>query len=538
MTGRDLSSPAGLLATGLRPDLARPAACGGGRPDRAAHGPGRCRRRPVRARRLGRAGGGRPPAPTVSLESSPLDPDARRGRPAPARRPPSRRRVPGHGRLAPRRLEPQGLGRRPVRDPLRDLRPDARRRRGRLVGRRRGRHRRAGHDRSPGTTAARCAATSAAAPSSARRRSTPTTCGGPRPTSAPRRCARSLLARFPDRARAPRACPTSCSTSTRGRQLVGLGAILERIESDLRAAPVLAALRLALLHAILPASRLATQPGRTGALRGSSAATSGRRRGRSCASGIRGSPSRTRSGWSAGSSSASTAGRLGPVQARLGEDLRSLGEGTATAVLGLSGPGGPASPCATTRTRYGRTAPTPRVRLVLGQPPMRPSLERLGARLPRARRGCSVARPPRSCRSMPLAGASLRVAVELAGGRDRAVRSRRSTRDGARRPRRPARRRPGRRRSSPTVLGGATAGYRLLGARLADADDDAAGDRRAAATRRPPAARCRGRARTSGSDPLPGRRRRPGHGPVGAACSRRPSGSTSGRSRRPTRPAP
>ena len=46
------------------------------------------------------------------------------------------------------------------------------------------------------------------------------------------------------------------------RQLVGLGAILERIEADLRAAPVLAALRLALLHAILPASRLASGPGR------------------------------------------------------------------------------------------------------------------------------------------------------------------------------------------------------------------------------------------------------------------------------------
>src|SRR6185437_2855508 len=54
------------------------------------------------------------------------------------------------------------------------------------------------------------------------------------------------------------------------RQLVSLVAILERIEADLRAAPVLAALRLALLHAILPSSRLGTQPGRTGALRVSS----------------------------------------------------------------------------------------------------------------------------------------------------------------------------------------------------------------------------------------------------------------------------
>jgi len=46
------------------------------------------------------------------------------------------------------------------------------------------------------------------------------------------------------------------------RQLVSLVAILERIEADLRAAPVLAALRLALLHAILPSSRLGTGIGR------------------------------------------------------------------------------------------------------------------------------------------------------------------------------------------------------------------------------------------------------------------------------------
>src|SRR5262249_6700577 len=40
------------------------------------------------------------------------------------------------------------------------------------------------------------------------------------------------------------------------RQLVGLAAILARIEGDLRAAPVESALRLAFLHAVLPASRL------------------------------------------------------------------------------------------------------------------------------------------------------------------------------------------------------------------------------------------------------------------------------------------
>src|SRR6187431_597234 len=51
------------------------------------------------------------------------------------------------------------------------------------------------------------------------------------------------------------------------RQLLALTAIMERIEADLRAAPVLAALRLALLHALIPSSRLATGAGRGGALR-------------------------------------------------------------------------------------------------------------------------------------------------------------------------------------------------------------------------------------------------------------------------------
>ncbi|HEY3524039.1 MAG TPA: hypothetical protein VGK63_10055, partial [Candidatus Limnocylindrales bacterium] len=51
------------------------------------------------------------------------------------------------------------------------------------------------------------------------------------------------------------------------RQLAGLAAILERIESDLRAAPVESALRIAFMHAVLPASRLNGYPGRVAALR-------------------------------------------------------------------------------------------------------------------------------------------------------------------------------------------------------------------------------------------------------------------------------
>src|SRR4029453_8468827 len=51
------------------------------------------------------------------------------------------------------------------------------------------------------------------------------------------------------------------------RQLVALTAIMERIEADLRSAQVLAALRLAVLHALTRSSRLAPGAGRGGALR-------------------------------------------------------------------------------------------------------------------------------------------------------------------------------------------------------------------------------------------------------------------------------
>ena len=79
----------------------------------------------------------------------------------------------------------------------------------------------------------------------------------------------TLRARFPDVAGAEGLADELLDLHT-PRQLVALCAIMERIESDLRAAPVLAALRLALLHTILPASRLAAGPGRASALRVSS----------------------------------------------------------------------------------------------------------------------------------------------------------------------------------------------------------------------------------------------------------------------------
>ena len=80
-------------------------------------------------------------------------------------------------------------------------------------------------------------------------------------------------------------------------------------------------------------------------------------------------------------------GALGSVQARLGEDVRSLSDGTATAVLGVAGPsaarilgagpagggGGAGRGAAGSNGGGGRG----RVRLVLGQPPVRPNQERL-----------------------------------------------------------------------------------------------------------------------------------------------------------------
>src|SRR5436190_5793959 len=51
------------------------------------------------------------------------------------------------------------------------------------------------------------------------------------------------------------------------RQLDALAAILERVEGELRAAPIEAALRLAMLHAVGPASRLTTATGRVAPLR-------------------------------------------------------------------------------------------------------------------------------------------------------------------------------------------------------------------------------------------------------------------------------
>ena len=538
MTGRGrLDRPAGLSrcpsSTGSR--RAPPPSVVGG-PDRAPHGPG-----DVVADLFGRGGWvarrrRRPPAPGRLARIEPADPDARRGRPAPARRPPPRRRVPGPGRLAAPRVEPQGLDRRPVRDALRDVRPDARRRRDHLVGRRRGGRSPAG----PRPVARALPLHGLPRParrlaSSARRRSMPTTSRRATRRRRRRRDARRRCSAASRRSPAPRACPTSCSTCTRRASSSGSARSSNGSRATCAPAPVLAALRLALLHAILPASRLhRARAGRdaAGRRRATSELPTGdpvaraqpvaRVRGRLPA-GPRVRPA------ARGRRARADPGppRRGPAQPRRGHR-----DGRRSA---LSAPSRAARPARRSATPTAGAAPTPRIRLVLGQPPLRPepraprrrlSRHVLGARprggrapadrrprrcLAARRRGAgrrprSPARSRRSSRSMARDG---RV-VQLVDGGPEALVAVVARRRGGRLP--PGRRPPGRcrrrrgRRSSSSLPPGAA-----------------------------PAARRRGPAPTSRSTPVPGGAGRPGRRPAAAACSRRRSGSTSGRSPRPRR---
>jgi len=277
-----------------------------------------------------------------------------------------------------------------------------------------------------------------------------------------------LRSRFPD-VDGAEGLPDELLALHTPRQLVGLGAILERIEGELRAAPVLAALRLALLHAVPLASRLATQPGRAAGLR----VSTGHVRPLSA------TQFRERSPWLAfedgvrlvrGFIQRLEGGPAGPVQARLGEDLRSLGEGVATTVIGL-GPAGAATLLRTAVDGSGRAIPTPRIRLVLGQAPPRLNLDRLAA----AYHGTAWALGRDAAALLPvdaLAGASFRPAwgqhasriartlelVEPTLARDGRVIQ---LVDG------------GVEAIVAMVVGGATAGYRLVAARVSDPDDPA-----------------------------------------------------------------
>jgi len=256
------------------------------------------------------------------------------------------------------------------------------------------------------------------------------------------------------------------------RQLVGLHAILERIDADLRAAPVEAALRLSLLHALLPASRLNGFPGRIASVR----VVGGRLRPPSS------SQWRERNPWLAFEDGWRVVrtfiqrlddSALGPVQARLGGDIRSLAEGASTAVLRLATASGLRALSAEGAALQ-RMPGRPHVRLILGQPPLRPTLERLSyaylttswilgrdaaSLLPLDALSASSGRAPWSWQvaalrrgltaAEPLLGPESRAILLVEAGGPEALMA--------------------------AVLGGAGAGYRLLSARLAEPGEEHGG---------------------------------------------------------------
>ena len=186
-----------------------------------------------------------------------------------------------------------------------------------------------------------------------------------------------LLGRFPvldDRHELPQALVGLYTP----RNLICIEAILERLKEDLRAAPLEAALRLALLHVVLPASRLNSHPGKPASLRISNARF----------------PLQTARAWREHNlwhlfmegcalvrgflHSMEGAGGV-TVQARLGEDLWSLVDGSVNVVLKRGSAAlrtnEPVLPPPATTTA--EEAARSKVSLVLTQPPPRWTTENL-----------------------------------------------------------------------------------------------------------------------------------------------------------------
>jgi hypothetical protein len=256
------------------------------------------------------------------------------------------------------------------------------------------------------------------------------------------------------------------------RQLVGLAAILGRIEGDLRAAPVESALRLAFLHAVLPASRLGLAGPRIPSVRIA---------GGSIRSAVP-DPWRERNPWLAfedgfrqvrGFIQRLESSALGPLEARFGGDLRSLVEGSSNALVRVMIPGALETLAGEAREGSG-SAGQARISLVLGQPPARFSQERLGgayhgtcwalgreaaALLPLEPLLGNAVRAPWSWQAatlrrsleaiVPHLAHEARVILLLEHGGPEAL--------------------------AAAVLGGVGAGYRLAEARLTDPDDEIGG---------------------------------------------------------------
>ena len=253
------------------------------------------------------------------------------------------------------------------------------------------------------------------------------------------------------------------------RQLVALAAILGRIEGDMRAAQVESALRLAFLHAVLPASRLGLGGQRIPSLR--------------IASGTVKStvpdPWRERNPWLAFEDGfllvrqfvqRLEGNALGPLEARFANDLRSLVEGSANAVVRVLTPGALSTFAGEARDGHAG----PRIQLVLGQPPARFSQERLAA----AYHGTAWALGREAAALLPLE------ALLGAGARApwswQAATLRRSLEAVAPHLARDARvilllEHGGPEALTAAVLGGVGAGYRVLEARLTEPDDEVGG---------------------------------------------------------------
>jgi hypothetical protein len=174
-----------------------------------------------------------------------------------------------------------------------------------------------------------------------------------------------LLERFPTVGDPEATLPDELLDLYTPRSLVALEAILREIEAGLRAAPIEAALRLALLHVLLPASRLNSYPGRVGALRVN--------HGHVRPPGER--QWRERNPWLLfedgcrlvrGFIQRLDALPGGVVQARLGFDLDSLADGSANVVLRQGAVGAPGNLVPGDLRSEARA----RTRLVLAQPPV------------------------------------------------------------------------------------------------------------------------------------------------------------------------
>jgi hypothetical protein len=260
------------------------------------------------------------------------------------------------------------------------------------------------------------------------------------------------------------------------RQLVGLAAILARVEGELRAAPIESALRLAFLHAVLPASRLGLGGSRMPSLR------------------IGGGTVRTpiperwheRNPWLAfedgyrqvrGFAQRLDSGPLGALEARFGTDLQSLVEGANNAIVRVMTPGALERLATEAREGAGQAsgqAQGPRIRLVLGQPPPRFSQERLGM----AYHGTAWALGREAAALLPLEpllGPAIRAPWSW-----QAAALRRSLEAVSSHLARDARvilllDHGGPEALVAAVLGGVGAGYRLVEARLNDPDDEVGG---------------------------------------------------------------